>query len=336
VSEALCHSAQHVPAQLAILESLGAQLTRGRLRVLAYHGVDDEASFAAQMAHISEHYTPVSALEVIGAYCDGAPLPTRAVWVTFDDGLPSAVERGLPILNRFGLHATLFVSPGLIESGEPNWWDVVGTAVAHGITCPEIDHVEGSLVSDLKARPDHERRAVVAKLAGALDGRCIAVPSRQLTHVELDEWWTAGNDVGNHSWDHPCLDRCTPGEQHYQVSLADAWLRARRPDGPLLFAYPNGNTTPHVEETLATLGYKLALLFDHRLATLDQYHLRISRLRVSSTASITRFGAILSGAHGVAYHVKRRLRPSDSDTSLRGRLQRRPRLMTRIARTRKA
>jgi len=260
------------------------------------------------MAHICEHYNPVSASEVTGAYCDGASLPSRAVWVTFDDGLPSAVERGLPVLSRFRVPATLYICPGLIESAEPNWWDIVDTAVAHGVSCPEIDHLKGSVVSELKKRPDRERRSIVASLARGLAGRCIAVARRQLTHAELDEWCSAGNDIGNHSWDHPCLDRCTSAERRDQLAWADAWLRARQPHAPLPFAYPNGNTTPDLDEMLAALGYQLAVLFDHKLATIDGNRFHISRLRVSSTASMRRFGAILSGAHGVAYNVKRRIR----------------------------
>ena len=295
-----------------------ARATGQRVRILAYHGVNDAVAFARQMTIVREHFSPIGAAAAVAAFNQGPPLPDRAVWVTFDDGLPSVVEQGLPVLRELGLFATLFVCPGLIESGEPNWWDVVDTALEHGLALPTDIPRAGSATASLKAVPDLQRREVVSMLALALRERGFAVPTHQLNMRDLDEWTDAGNDLGNHSWDHACLDRCAPDEQRRQVLAADVWLRRVRPSAPRVFAYPNGNSTPAVEQVLSESGYELALRFDHRLASLDQHRYRISRLRVSSAASEARFAAILSGAHGVGYRLKRRLAPRGLvDTALR-------------------
>jgi peptidoglycan/xylan/chitin deacetylase (PgdA/CDA1 family) len=293
--------------------------TKRRLRVLAYHSIDEPDAFARQVTHLRHQYEPVSARAVIAAMHGTTTLPDRAVWVTFDDGFPSVVEHGLPALSDAGVPATMFVCPGLIDAGSPNWWDVVDTATTHGLGS-SITNLPTSAapVTHLKTLPDLERRRIVDALAGELAERGISVPQRQLTIGELTRWEAAGNDLGNHSWDHPCLDRCEPAEQRRQVTDADAWLRRRRPDGPRIFAYPNGNATPTVEAVLGELGYDLALLFDHRLASTTGHPYRVSRLRVSSSASDARFAAILSGAHSAGYRLKRAMTPTKHpDTALR-------------------
>ena len=295
-----------------------ARATGQRVRILAYHGVDDTVAFARQMTIVRDHFSPIGAAAAIAAFNHGSPLPDRPVWLTFDDGLPSVVEQGLPVLRELGLIATLFVCPGLIESGEPNWWDVVDTAREHGLTLPAEVPRAGSATAFLKTMPDPQRRRVVSMLAIALRERGLPVRTRQLNVHDLAAWTDAGNDLGNHSWDHACLDRCDADEQRRQVMAADAWLRRVRPNAPRVFAYPNGNSTTVVEQVLSESGYELALRFDHRLASLDQHRYRISRLRVSSAASEARFAAILSGAHGVGYHLKRRIAPGAvNDTALR-------------------
>lgn len=44
-----------------------------------------------------------------------------ALSITFDDARRSQVERGVPILNRYGVHATFFVSPAALKERVPQW-----------------------------------------------------------------------------------------------------------------------------------------------------------------------------------------------------------------------
>ena len=108
------------------------RVLRGRLRVVAYHGVADAEAFRRQLDLVVSRYVSVRGADVVAAMNGGPPLPERAVWITFDDGHSSVVEHALPLLRERSLSATLFVCPGLVDGGEPPWWEVVESAVDRG------------------------------------------------------------------------------------------------------------------------------------------------------------------------------------------------------------
>jgi len=274
----------------AILAEVVGPRFASAVRILTYHTVPDRAAFAAQMAFLTDHYVPVGQDAVLAAL-GGAPLPRMAVWVTFDDGAPDVVRQGLPVLRAAGVPATMFVCPGLIESGERAWWSRVErcdpVTLRERIPAP-ITSTDDALVY-LKSVPDGVRRELVETLDPAGDD------GHQLSEEQLDQWLDAGFGIGNHTWDHPILDRCPEDEQRSQVARADAWLRARVPGWAALFAYPNGNWSPTVADELAHRRYALAVLHDHRIARSLGDRYRISRLDVRASDDVARFRGVVSG-----------------------------------------
>jgi peptidoglycan/xylan/chitin deacetylase (PgdA/CDA1 family) len=99
------------------------------LRVLTYHKVNDlqpnpitvpTATFARQMAVLAElGYQPVSLEAVLDHYLVGAPLPRKAVLITFDDGYLDNLENAAPILLRHGYPAVVFVPTGFLDDDTP-------------------------------------------------------------------------------------------------------------------------------------------------------------------------------------------------------------------------
>lgn len=99
------------------------------LRVLMYHKVNDlwpnpttvpTAVFDQQMRLLGElGYSPVSLEAVRDYYLEGASLPPGAVLITFDDGYRDNLENALPILQRYGYPAVVFVPVGYLDDGRP-------------------------------------------------------------------------------------------------------------------------------------------------------------------------------------------------------------------------
>jgi peptidoglycan/xylan/chitin deacetylase (PgdA/CDA1 family) len=186
----------------------------------------------------------------------------------------------------------MYICPGLIGEETPFWWDVVRTAPPATLRSllPRQTETVDDTIHMLKTLPDEERRQIIDKLHPPHTAH-----GRQLSTAQLDRWLTAGHDVGNHTWDHPVLDRCADDEQRRQVRLADDWLRTHVAGWTPLFAYPNGNWAAGAHHELVTLGYASAVMHDHRLADPKGDALQISRLHVNADDAIDRFASVVSG-----------------------------------------
>lgn len=290
-----------------LTRGLAAMARPARVRVLAYHDVADAARFEGHLRHLSSHWSPVSGGDVAAAW-QGGPLPKRAVWVTFDDAYPSVIERALPLLCHYEVPATLFVCPGYVDTTTPHWWDILAQGAAAGCVRDGLGRPESSMsvLARAKSLPDNERRGLVEQVAADLTASTGMAPRQpHPTSADLQAWTAAGHELGNHTWDHPCLDRCDAETQREQIGRAHEWLLERFPAATRSFAYPNGNVTVTAKATLRELGYHLAAAFDHRIASLHGDPLCLSRLRVEGKAEAERFRSIVSGAHSAAYHAAR-------------------------------
>ncbi len=282
-------------------------LTKGRLRVLGYHGVSDPAVFESQMRHLVDDYQPIGPREVAAAF-NGEPVPDRSVWVTFDDADPTVIDNALPILRALAIPATLFLCPGVVGTVSPYWWQIVADYEAD----PEAGTIrnrppEGWLAF-LKSTKDAERREIVSEMADSLTRSNASPPTRrQITVEELQEFAAHGT-LGNHTWDHPCLDMCPEEEQSLQIAEAHDWLRSNLGFEATLFAYPNGNHSHAAQRVLEELGYDIAVMFDHHLAHTGQDPLRLSRIRTSDVASPARYSALVSGVHSVVHRGRTLIR----------------------------
>jgi len=99
------------------------------LRVLMYHKVNDipdnpttvpVSLFDEQMDQVRAlGYTVVGLDAVLDFYERRAPLPPRAVLVTFDDGYRDILENALPVLQRYGFPAVLFAPIAYVDARIP-------------------------------------------------------------------------------------------------------------------------------------------------------------------------------------------------------------------------
>ncbi len=99
------------------------------LRILMYHKVNNQPGNPTTVPpHRFEHqmgllrdlgYTVVDLDAVLDHYLTGQPLAPGAVLITFDDGYRDNLENALPVLERFGYPAVLFVPIGYVGDPRP-------------------------------------------------------------------------------------------------------------------------------------------------------------------------------------------------------------------------
>ncbi len=296
------------------LARLWSAATRRKLRVLTYHDVANPVALAAHLDElVAQGYTSVTGPDVDAVLSGRSPAPARAVWITFDDGAIGVAELAQPLLDQRGLRATAFVCAGLLDTDQAQWWTIAERAEQYGLAPLEPGAAAGTvaLATRWKRLADPARRARVVEARRRLVQSGHADTDRQWTAGDVGRWVAAGHEIGNHSWDHPCLDQCAPDEQVDQVRRAHDELTRRLGHPPISFAWPNGDPAPAALATLDELGYRLVLACDHRLTPwagrhVDRRHL--SRLRIDSDDAPDRFRAVLSGGHSAVFHLRRRVR----------------------------
>ena len=286
-----------------------AAANRRSLRALAYHAVNDPMAFGAQLDLFQRlGLQTVTAAQVADALNGGMPLPARALWITFDDGDVSVVRNALPQLQTRGMVATAFLCGAWVATSAAPWWEVLQAAVSTN----ELDSTRRAL----KAAPDAQRRASIEQMEARLAAAGTPVIGRQWSIAQVAAWRAAGNDIGNHSWDHPCLDRCDDAEQRRQVRLAHQRLSALAGDAINVFAWPNGDAAPAALDELHSLGYRVVAVCDHRLASRTADPFGLSRLKIDADVGLDRTRAIISGGHSTVFHVHQRIRGKRRDSDV--------------------
>lgn len=118
--------------------------------------------FERQMAYLHHHGFQAVDLRTIQAHLEhGTALPDKAIGITFDDGYLDNWVYAYPILKRYGMKATLFVTTDFVDPAETlrptleqvwngqrrqqdlEWWGHV--------SWPELEHMQASGVIDVES-----------------------------------------------------------------------------------------------------------------------------------------------------------------------------------------
>jgi peptidoglycan/xylan/chitin deacetylase (PgdA/CDA1 family) len=101
--------------------------------ILLYHRVADlpsdpqllsvtPAHFEEQIRYIAHNYYPVSLGELLDIK-QKKKIPKNTIAITFDDGYADNLWNALPILKKYRVPATVFVTTGYLDTDREFWWD---------------------------------------------------------------------------------------------------------------------------------------------------------------------------------------------------------------------
>jgi peptidoglycan/xylan/chitin deacetylase (PgdA/CDA1 family) len=131
------------------------RFARGGL-ILLYHCVAEVRSdpwslcvtprhFAEHLEILRKHGRPMRLQQLAQPLQDGN-LPHRSIAVTFDDGYADNLHHAKPLLERYDMPATVFLTTGCIGQEREFWWDELDRVLLQPGTLPETLRlsVEGS------------------------------------------------------------------------------------------------------------------------------------------------------------------------------------------------
>lgn len=125
-----------------------------KIPILMYHSISESANstfkpftvppmlFADHMAYLHQHgYTPITVTQLIHARTqEGPALPARSVVLTFDDGFADFFTEALPVLQRYGFTATLYVVTAFMN-GTSRWLQREGEATRLILTWDQLTEI---------------------------------------------------------------------------------------------------------------------------------------------------------------------------------------------------
>jgi peptidoglycan/xylan/chitin deacetylase (PgdA/CDA1 family) len=270
-----------------VLRTLGPSGPRGRLLIMTYHRVlehpdpllpsePDAGRFAAQMEILATRCSVLPLPEAAQRLREGT-LPPAAASITFDDGYRNNLDVATPVLQRYGLPATVFVMQNAIETGIM-WNDLVIEALRRAAATMDLSTVgleKGALP------PLAERASFVLKVLEAFKYRSLkqrwtdaselyqritagaAPPRLMLNESELRRLAQSGIDIGGHTVNHPILATLPENEARREIVDGAEWLTRVIGRRPVSFAYPNGRPgrdfSPIHMQIARDAGFELAV-----------------------------------------------------------------------------
>lgn len=265
----------------------------GRVCILNYHRILEAAdplldsepdihTFRWQMELLAECFNVIplhDALLALDAQC----VPPKAVCITFDDGYRSTHDLALPILKKFNLPATVFVTSGYIDDG-CMWNDKIleavrqysgkqidlrklGLGIHSAKTFKDKKNAISRLTEVAKYLPPPKRSELtreLEKLAGDASSQGIMLTPAMIRNLDQE-----GIEIGAHTVSHPILTSLDDQSARLELEEGKKQLEAITGHPVRFFAYPNGKT---------------GLDFDER-------HVAMAREAGFSAAFTTAFGA---------------------------------------------
>lgn len=256
-------------------------------RILCYHRVNNDrdpyfpsmpvAVFEQQMRHVARYHRVVPLTQLVDHLASASTEPVLAI--TFDDGYRDNFENAFPTLQRHGLPATIFLTTGGLDSGEPLWFERLASAIQ--TTARESLDVEQppgrlrlrnqeerlrankELFTRLRQMPGAERQSCLMKILRDLHSADAAARrNTMLAWDQVRQMKQHGIEFGGHTVTHPYLSRLPAEEVGWEVSECKRRIEAELQSEVIHFAYPNGRTEDFTALSKATLrdaGYQTAV-----------------------------------------------------------------------------
>jgi peptidoglycan/xylan/chitin deacetylase (PgdA/CDA1 family) len=258
------------------------------------------AMFERHLDCIGRSFTFVSLDEIGDRLVNRIPFDRPVAAITFDDGYQDVYEVALPVLERKGIPAAMFVVTDLV--GRPSWqihdrlYHLVAKAFAswddprqqlygllNDLGLPAHDFKRRSSVTNpmiavstlLPGLPQADVHRLMAGLESSVGNGFHNVPLT-VTWEQVGDMRRRGFSIGSHTRSHVSLPTESPATIAAELIESKQELEARLGEPVDHFAYPGGHFTPAVVEAVAHAGYRFAYtacahdLPQRRLLTLER------------------------------------------------------------------
>jgi peptidoglycan/xylan/chitin deacetylase (PgdA/CDA1 family) len=277
---------------LHLIESLGGFQLMRRIKkndpvILMYHRVlKDEfinglapQEFEKQIAYIHKYFNVVSIEDLLRDIKNNISKP-YSLALTFDDGHYDFYTSAWPILKKYNLPASLYITTGFVDGTTWLWPDLLkyillnsNTAILNVENLGDISthktehHISWHKLGDycLTLSVD-ARNNLLLKLASDAKisiSNTPQPPFHSVTWPQLQEMYDAGLVVGSHTVTHPILSSLSTASLEYELTTSAQAIEQHLGSVPTGICYPNGRPEDINEDVIKAAelsGYTYGLM----------------------------------------------------------------------------
>lgn len=241
-------------------------------------------NFEKQIQFIKEEFNVLPLEVVIGHFKKGKRLSCSDIAITFDDGYIDNYINAYPILKKYGIPATIFITTGYIGSNNLLWWDRLsliikamrGTEikwddVSSDLLTRELKNILSNekalkrsltpLTDYLKSVGGDKRETIIQELGKTvLNSESFLLRERIfLSWQEIKEMSGNGITFGSHSHTHAILTEIDDESLNRELSLSKVLIRENMGVEVKGFSYPDGCLDDKVKAAVIKAGYHYAV-----------------------------------------------------------------------------
>jgi len=246
------------------------KLVRREVIAFYYHAVSDEPMphvkhlypaatvrrFENDLRYLKRAFSPVSYADVHAHIVDGASLPRRAVHLTFDDGFRECFSVVRPLLLKYKIPCTFFVTTDWIDNQGIFYRNLVSLCIegfqelgqdARRMYLTSLNHAldlalikAEQYVSWIKSRThaDGDVIQLAAKMLGIDVSAYLQSNPIYLTREQILQMHAEGFTIGAHTRAHPKLSRVPKDVMEAEILESVRVVQELTGDGVVPFSFP--------------------------------------------------------------------------------------------------
>ena len=254
----------------------------GRASVADPHFTVSTKLFDECLDFFANHYSVVSLEDVQNARDGIRRLPEDAILITFDDGWADTSEYAVPLLQKRGLPAVVFLASSAIGRREGFWQETLVAAVRRAASAAPLKTLWEQLGEEpptggnellevtrrrLASIPIHERSALLHGLTDVWEN----APAAMSSAAQIIDMQRAGIAIGCHGVTHEPLAAAAQASDEairwrHDVAALPGWRQDRAME---TLSFPHGRYSQEVLEAVRDAGYSLLFTSDPSLNGLD-------------------------------------------------------------------
>ena len=273
---------------------------KSHIRILAYHrfweGYITPQLFESQIKYLKRHFNIIKLESYLDFLLRKKELPPNSVIITVDDGYQDFYNVVFPILRKYAVPATVFLTVDFIDKGIWLWHDLLNFGISN---TSRADFTLNGKVFDLTNRRGR------AELKLSLDGICtscttagrdefisqvlkelgVTAPKHAtpdyapLTWNQIVEMSRFGVSYGSHTCTHPILSKISLNEALQEIQESKHRIEEVMQRDIMAFCYPNGNEDDFnetIKEMVRECGYicAMSMIYGMNDSGSDRYELR--------------------------------------------------------------